>query len=102
MTYLTGKIELDYDTLNNSYYLDDDINEIWFIREVNVYNCYDDDCDYNVELKANVIERGYPLFDTLMKHYDQEVVKVIKQKELQEKEYEYKKYLELKAKFEKE
>ena len=33
MAYLTGKITLDYDTLDESYYLDDEIEEIWFIRE---------------------------------------------------------------------
>ena len=102
MPYCTGKIELDYDTLEDSYYLDEEIEEIWFIREVHRYNSYDDDCDYNIEIKANVVNSGDPLFNTLMKHYDQEVTKILDQKELQKKESEYKKYLELKAKFEKE
>ena len=103
MTYLTGKITLDYDTLDESYYLDDEIEEIWFIREHRMYNNYDDnDCDYNVEIKANVVERGDPLFNVLIKHYDQEVTKILDQKELEKKDAEYKTYLELKAKFEKE
>lgn len=102
MTYLTGKIELDCDTLENSYYLDEEIGEIWFIREIHTYISYDDDCDYNVEIKANVVDSGDPLFDTLMKHYEQQVTKIIDQKELEKKDAEYKKYLELKAKFEKE
>ena len=103
MTYLTGKITLDYDTLDESYYLDDEIEEIWFIREVHTYNNYDDDnCDYNVEIKANVVDSGDPLFNVLIKHYEQQVTKIIDQKELEKKDAEYKKYLELKAKFEKE
>jgi hypothetical protein len=103
MTYIKGKIELDYDTLENSYYLDDEIEEIWFIRENHTYNSYDDDdCDYNVEIKSNVVERGNPLFDVVMKHYDQEVTKIQHQKNLEKKDAEYKTYLELKAKFEKE
>ncbi len=101
MAYLTGKIELDCDTLENSYYLDEEIEEIWFIREYHAYNS-DGDCDYNIELKANVVEHGDPLFNVLIKHYDQEVVKILDQKELEKKESEYKKYLELKAKFENE
>ena len=103
MAYLTGKITLDYDTLDESYYLDDEIEEVWFIREFRAYNNYDDnDCDFNIELKANVVDSGDPLFNVLIKHYEQQVTKIIDQKELEKKDAEYKKYLELKAKFEKE
>ena len=102
MAYLTGKIELDCDTLEESYCLDDEIKEIWFVRSYRAYNNYNDDYDYDIELKTHVVERGDPLFDVVMKHYDQEVIKIIDQNELEKKDAEYKKYLELKAKLEKE
>ena len=103
MTYIKGKIELEYDSLEESYYLDDEIEEIWFIRNHRVYNnCDDGDYDHDVEIKANIVESGDPLFNLLMKHYEQEVTKIQHQKDLEKKDVEYKTYLELKAKFEKE
>ena len=94
--YYSGHAAIDTTDIDEVYSpLDTEIVEIWFMEKVENYS---DD----IEFKAIVMDNMHPGFTTIMQGFYEYMKLLDKRQQMEKEQDEYKKYLELKAKFERE
>ena len=94
--YYSGHAAIDTTDIDDVYSpLDTEIVEIWFMEKVDNYS---DD----IELRAIVMDNRHPGFTTIMQGFYEYMKLLDKRQQMEKEQDEYKKYLELKAKFERE
>lgn len=92
--YYSGHAAIDTTDIDDVYSpLDTEIVEIWFMEKVDNYS---DD----VELKAIVMDNRHSGFTSILRGFNEYMKLLDKQQQMEKEQDEYKKYLELKAKFE--
>lgn len=96
MSYYSGHAAIDTTDIDEVYSpLDIEIVEIWFMEKVDNYS---DD----IELRAIVMDNRHSGFTTIMQGFYEYMKLLDKRQQMEKEQDEYKKYLELKAKFERE